>query len=311
MPSVAVIATSDALSDEALEEVRHAADWAQRALGWDVTLGEGLDERHAWGGAGTPLRRAERLAQALGDFDAVMCAGGGDHAAEILDHLDLGAVAGRTFVGTSDNAVLGVALARAGARAFCGPDLRQSLLGRGADPQPGVARSLDFVYTQQELRHLFDSAPGWREVPLPPQSSGLRRALRKGDARGRLVSMNLRGLLKLAGTPWWPADLLDGSILLLEKGSGDYNRVVAELFALHQTGALSTVAAVCLGWLKSFDNVPRRTNLEQVVAATLDLTSVPVWHLGLFGHRCPHALLPFGAPAELRDGHLYVEWPAL
>ena len=313
VPTITVVSPSDAIRATDPADVAAAMRWLSDVTGWVCEPADGWDDVAENGAAGDPELRAEVLTRALESSDAVFCSAGGDHAHELLEHLDLERLAAAPgwFVGTSDNSMLAVALASVGVTAFCGPDLKV-VPGLDGVAELGAARPLDFAYTRAELTSLFTRAGTEVSLPLPPGPSGEVRALRSGNAQGRLVAVNLRCLLKLAAVPgWWPADLLDGAVLLVEgfsAGADDYTSMLDELAGL---GVLDRVAALGFGWLYAVDGPGGDGRFDAVAAAALELTPepTPVWRLPLFGHRCPHAVLPTGAPARLVDGALSVRWP--
>lgn len=100
-------------------------------------------------------------------------------------------------------------------------------------------------------------------------------------------------------------------MLLLEGLHADAAEWVAMLEALAATGTLERAAAVGFGWLHGVEGPDGDGRFDDVAEAALSLTSprTPVWQLGVFGHRCPHAVLPQGAPVRLVDGALEVRWP--
>jgi muramoyltetrapeptide carboxypeptidase LdcA involved in peptidoglycan recycling len=99
--------------------------------------------------------------------------------------------------------------------------------------------------------------------------------------------------------------------LCLEAFRDDAQRFAGLLEELAATGVLDHVAALGIGWLHGVQAPGGCGRFDVVADAALSLTSssTPVHQLGVFGHRCPHAVLPVGAPARLVDGELSVRWP--
>lgn len=279
--------------------------------GWAVTVDETVGAGpHSWGGAGTPAARAAALRGALtGGSDAVFCAAGGDHAVEILDHIDFTEIAAGphgAFVGTSDNTIVAAVAAEAGVTAFCGPDLASDARGT-REAQLGRSRPFDFASTRTAIRTMFH--PGHRQLAPPQMLAGWVGPIAdRGAASGQLVAVNLPSLLRLAGTRWWPSRLLDGAVLLIERDATSADAVVADIVQLSQLGVLDRVAGLGIGWLENLDMAA----FGQIAVAAADLCPAPVWKIGVFGHRCPHLLLPYGAHCTVTAaGETWATWPCL
>lgn len=106
------------------------------------------------------------------------------------------------------------------------------------------------------------------------QEEGFRRSVLGGDAglfecslrwiqgnrmEGELVGGNLRCLLKLAGTPFWPD--MRGKILFLESLGGDRSRITALLHQLRQMGVFGQIRGILLG---TFTQLQREEGVQAV-----------------------------------------------
>lgn len=216
--------------------------------------------------------RAAALTDLMTD-PAVRCVfdvSGGDLAGGVLTHLDVGACAasGTPFVGYSDLTTLANPIASAGGQAIVWsvrtlvrPDAAAQR-ARFADTLLGDGRSL-FVTAPEPLR---------------------------GAASGRLVGGNLRCLLKLAGTPWWPD--LTGAVLALESQGTTGQGLRAGLHQLRQLGAFGLVAGVVLG---SFTRLDEAFGPDAAVrlAAEVVPEEVPLARAS-FGHGPASLALPLG-----------------
>ena len=80
---------------------------------------------------------------------------------------------------------------------------------------------------------------------------------------GTLVGGNIRCLLKLAGTEYWP-DMQD-KILLLESWSGGVPKMVTYLSQLQQLGVFRQVKAVLLGTFTEMEQKACAPTIEELV----------------------------------------------
>ena len=88
------------------------------------------------------------------------------------------------------------------------------------------------------------------------------RFLQGEGMEGVLVGGNLRCLLKLAGTPYWPD--LRGRVLLLESFTGGSARIATGLCQLAQMGAFELAAGVLLGTFTQLDREEGPQALERM-----------------------------------------------
>ncbi len=176
---------------------------------------------------GPDAARARVLADALADpqVACVFDVSGGDLAGGILTHLDVAdAATSRTpFVGYSDLTVLANALASRGGRTIVW-SVRNLVRSDAATQQ-----------ARFEASFLADGPDLWATGGEPL----------RGTASGPLAGGNLRCLLKLAGTPWWPD--LTGAVLALESFGATPQNLRAGLHQLRQLGAFDLVSGVLVG----------------------------------------------------------------
>lgn len=195
---------------------------ALREKGFEAVCSPHLFARRSVYSAGG-RERAEALMQFYLDdaIEEIFDVSGGDIANEILPYLDFDCIARapKTFWGYSDlTCVLNAIYAKTGRSSV----LYQicNLIGEDAD---GQRRRFDST----ELFH-FDC-----------------RFLRGSRMEGPVVGGNIRCLLKLAGTPYWPETR--GCILLLEGLNTTVAQAAAQIAQLEQLGALDNAAGVLLG----------------------------------------------------------------
>lgn len=182
-------------------------------------------DRHFSGGADRALALetlyTDRSVRAIFDVS------GGDLANEVLTHLNMAAVAQnpKPFFGYSDLTTI----------------LNAIYTATGQEGWLYQIRNLaDFCAAQQTAN--------FSRTILEGEDALLRcrwRVLRGSTLEGVVVGGNIRCLLKLAGTPWFPD--LRGKLLFLEANSGGAALITAFFHQLHQMGAFEKVAGVLLG----------------------------------------------------------------
>ena len=148
-------------------------------------------------------------------------------------------------------------------------------------------------WTQEELD--WASTAPEHNRPRVTEPSGGWRAVRPGQARGRLVGGHLATLHLLAGTQCWPS--FDGAILFWEGCDAPLAEVERYLWALGNLGVYDAIAGMAVG---------RPARVEGDVAAlAAEVTagySFPIAGDLDLGHTSPMLTLPIGCAASLRVG---------
>ena len=86
----------------------------------------------------------------------------------------------------------------------------------------------------------------------------------QGDQlQGTVVGGNIRCLLKLAGTPYWP-DMKE-KVLLLEARSGGVAQMTTYLSQLNQMGVFGQVKGVLLGTFTAMEREQESPTIEELV----------------------------------------------
>ena len=80
---------------------------------------------------------------------------------------------------------------------------------------------------------------------------------------GTLVGGNIRCLLKLAGTEYWPD--MDGKILLLEARSGKVAQMITFLSQLKHLGVFDKVAGILLGTFTEMEREKLTPTVEEMI----------------------------------------------
>ena len=98
---------------------------------------------------------------------------------------------------------------------------------------------------------------------------------------------NIRCFLKLAGTSFWPQDIV-GRRLYLEASSGSLERIQSMLVQLSQLISLDDLSEICLGQFNEIDDKGQRPILVDYLSS---MTETAITENSYLGHRFP--LAPF------------------
>lgn len=98
---------------------------------------------------------------------------------------------------------------------------------------------------------------------------------------------NIRCFLKLAGTSFWPQDIV-GRRLYLEASSGSLERIQSMLVQLSQLNTLDDLSEICLGQFNELDDKGQRPILVDYLSS---MTETSITENSYLGHRFP--LAPF------------------
>lgn len=223
MKKVAVTACSNPPEEGSRERNRLLAEFLEQA-GKQVTVSTRLYDRQA-GLLDGGRQRAQELTELFSDpqVEEIYDVSGGDMANEILDWLDY------EKIGKSKAVFWGYSDLTAVINAIYAKTCKSSVLycpGNLVDPRWG---------SLQQRRY------GAGEELFLPEIQMVQGTCMQGI----LVGGNLRCLLKLAGTPYFP-DMQD-KILLLESRSGRVPQMIAFLSQLRSLGVLQRIRGILLG----------------------------------------------------------------
>jgi muramoyltetrapeptide carboxypeptidase len=262
-------------------------------LGFKVILSKNVFA-NSLGYAASPTEKAADLMEMFANpaVKAIICSQGGDTANACLPYLNWQVIRDnpKIFLGISDITVLLNAIyAKTGLVTFHGNDV---MWGFGRYPT---------AYDRQEfLARLVEGKIG------KVNAAGLRTTIRNGHAEGRLLGGNLRCLLKLAGTPYFPD--FDGALLFIESlgfepATGDY------MFRqLQQMGVFDQIRGVIVGYIDGVDNLPDATlHLEDILLNGTQDYHFPILKTNDFGHNTPNTTLPVGARVRMEADEREIE----
>lgn len=276
---VGLIACSDARPDSDREKIGKLCGILRNA-GLKPVCGDLL-----FGENGQTAPAKERARELMGFYRdpsvrAIFDVSGGNLANGLLPWLDFRAIAEseKLFWGYSDlTALIGAILSRSG-RPSALWQIRNLLED---DPAAGG-----------QLQRFIGSVLGEGCSLFAPECRMLRGARMEGVAAGG----NIRCLLKLAGTPFWPDP--SGKILVLEARSGGAYLIETMLCQLAQTGAFSRAVGVLLGTFTELDREGKGAFAEEMV---LELTppGLPVAKTAEVGHGKDSRAILIGGRAVL------------
>ena len=217
------------------------------------------------GRAGTAQERADTLMHFYKDeaVDEIFDVSGGDMANEILPYLDFQTIAWskKHFWGYSElTTILNAIYARTG---------KSSVLYQ--------VRNLTYNHSQEQLTDFLGTMLGGSSALYDFPCEFVRGT----HMEGIVVGGNIRCLLKLAGTPFWP-DMRE-KILLLEAYSGEVPQMVTYLSQLKQIGVFKKINGVLLGTFTKMDANVCKPDMTELVLEFAEKRT-PVAATSFIGH---------------------------
>jgi muramoyltetrapeptide carboxypeptidase len=235
----------------------------------------------------TPKEKGEDINEMFSDTDvkAVLCSYGGNTAEQCLDYIDWKNVEKnpKIFIGFSDNTVpINAIHKKTGLVTFHGPDLIS-----------GFGEPSDY-FVDEFCNRLVKGKIG--KIPQNKE----RKCVRPGIAEGELVGGNVRCLLKLADTEYWP-DMKD-SILFLESYTATPQKSEKYFNRLMNLDVFDKINGAAIGYVYGLQATEERLKLEQM-EKTLDRITkdynFPILKVNDFGHFTPNTVLPVGTKARI------------
>ncbi len=282
--TIGIVAPSDPVSPEFTDRLKTGIALLE-SLGFQVRLGQHLYSQ-SLGFTASAQEKAADLNAMFADsaVKAVICAQGGDSANAPLELMDWDLIEHnpKIFIGLSDITVLLNAIqAKTGLVIFHGNDI---LWGFGNDLTP---------YEIDEFRRvIIDGEIG----PIPPNRP--RKTIRSGRAQGKLLGGNIRCLLKLAGTPYWPD--FTGAILFMEAYIISPSGCHTAFHQLKQMGVLDQINGAVIGYIDSMQkDGGAGPFMEDILLEVASDYAFPILKINDFGHNCPNTVLPVGGAASM------------
>lgn len=235
----------------------------------------------------TLIGRGEKRARELESFfldpemGHIFDISGGDLANTVLGHLDLDTIkdSQAVFYGYSDLTTILTALAKNGNQAV-NFQLRNCLVNKDLLKSGYFDRLLAGKDQTKELDEL--------EVAF----------VRGSEMAGPVYGGNLRCLLKLAGTPYWPD--FTGSILLLEAYRGKPELVASLLEQCRETGIFNQISGVLLGTFSELDKL-KESQLPEEILLDLLPANLAIAKTEFIGHRPDAKAIRLGQECAFKE----------
>lgn len=231
-------------------------------------------------GSPTGRERAEQLMEFYRDdsIREIFDISGGDIANEILPYLDYEVIAGsgKRFWGYSDLTTV------------------INAIGRKSGNESVLYQVKNLVGEHGETQQKYFSSYLFQESE---ELTGFSyRFVQKSSMKGVTAGGNIRCLLKLAGTPYWPD--LRGKILILEALGGRREQLITYLSQLKQLGAFEQAAGILLG---TFTTMEKEEGTEAVCELVLHFSGsrMPVAKTQEIGHGEDARAVVIGRDLEL------------
>ena len=250
--------------------------------------------------SGTGRERAQALMDFYRDdsIRVIFDISGGNAANEVLPFLDYSVIAGadKLFWGYSDLTVILNAIYAKTGRASVLWQVRNLLYERGEEQTAALSEAL------------FGKTENGESEEAEPLFSFPTHFMQKSRMEGVVAGGNLRCLLKLAGTEFWPD--MRGKLLLLEGFSGGEAMIASGLAQLEQMGVFRQVSGLLLGTFTELEgSVPdAEERLAALVRAHVG-SELPVAKTQRIGHGTDSAAVLIGGwmgleerPSALTDG---------
>ena len=282
-----VVAPSSPVTPDTDDQFARGVSYLE-GLGFEVVAGRHVRST-TLGYCASPQEKAADITAMFADdsIAGIICAQGGATANACLPFLSWSTVRAhpKVFMGISDITVLLNAFyAATGLVTFHGNDL---LWGFGRHPTDYDRDAF--------VRTLMDGRPGTIEP------NGERRTVRAGSGEGVALGGNLRCLLKLAGTPYWPDTA--GAVLFLEAVDVTSETCDCMVRQLGQMGVFETLNGVVVGHVDGLQQDAGARQLEDVLLTATAGHGFPILKVDDFGHNCPNAVLPIGARVRVDADH--------
>lgn len=278
---IGIVCCSNGLLENQADTINMLVQILQRS-GFEPVLSPYLygDEN---GYAGTARQRADALMDFYRDdtIEEIFDVSGGDMANEILPYLDFQTIAyaKKHFWGYSDlTTVLNAIYARTG---------KASVLYQ--------IRNLTYEHSQQQITDFLGTVLGGTSALYDFPCEFIRGS----HMEGMVVGGNIRCLLKLAGTQFWP-DMRE-KILLLEAWGGKVPQMVTYLSQLSQIGAFKKVNGILLGTFTQMEHSECQPDMSQLILEFAE-KKTPIARTSLIGHGTDSKAIRIGHHLKLYSG---------
>lgn len=264
---VALVCCSNGLSNDSKSTIEQLCDTLKN-IGLEVILSPYLYAENSVF-SGTARERANILMEYYKDnsVKGIFDVSGGDLANEILPYLDYTVIAQseKLFWGYSDlTTIINAIYAKTG---------KSSILYQ--------VRNLVYEHSKWQTSYFSDAIYGKSEKLFSPDFHFIRKSVNGEKISGTLLGGNIRCLLKLAGTPYFP-DTRD-SILFLESRSGQVPQMTAFFSQLKQMGVLEHIHGLLLGTFTEMETKSCVPAIEELALSFVP-SHVPIAKTCQIGH---------------------------
>ena len=275
---IGIVSPSDPLENIEKDKQFNSGVKFLEGLGFKIILGENISAKK-------PEKRAEDINKFFREVKvkAIIASQGGDSAEKLLPFIDFESIKSNSkiFLGISDITVL-----------LNDINTKTNLITfHGNDVKYGFGRNPTAYDKNEFVRILMKDTKG--EIP----ANGERKTIRNGKATGKILGGNIRCLLKLIDTEYWP-DFTD-SILFLEAYKIDKEKCLSYFKKLKEKKVFDKIKGVIVGFI--FEMQEENPQSEQMEDILLNFTkdySFPILKTNDFGHNIPNTVIPVGAIVE-------------
>jgi len=244
-------------------------------LEWDVVVSEYLYEDTRKGLLSGKARAEELNAFFANDeIDVVFDISGGNLANEVIEWLDYETIKAhpKPMFGYSDlTCVLNAVTTMTGMPTY----LYQ-------------IRNLIYGYADEQMRCVKESLCEGKDTLYSYPVTWIQQ----NSMEGVTVGGNIRCLLKLAGTPYFPD--WSGKILVLESYSGKPALLKSMLVQLRTMGVFKQAAGILLGTFTEMEENGFTPSIEQLIVDVVNDTALPIAKTNGFGHGIDSMCVPIG-----------------
>lgn len=281
---VGVVAPSNPYKEEYRDNFRQATKLLE-TMGYELVFAKNLFETSE----GNPVdaqKRANDINEMFdnSDIKAIISLQGGDNANSVLPLLDYDLIRKnpKIFMGLSDiTTILNAIYTKTGLVTYHTNDY---LFGFGGE------------FTEYDREDFNKAFVLGNRTEIKPTTE--RKAIRKGCGEGKLIGGNLRCLLKLAGTEYFP-DFND-AILFVEAMSGNIKQYEYMFEQLKQIGIFNRINGVIVGYVKGLqENNDAKIQMEDVLLRVSKDYTFPIIKCNDFGHKNSNAVMPIGVKVKI------------
>lgn len=264
---IALVCCSNGLSKENQTILEQLCNTLKN-IGLEVVLSPYLYARNSVF-SGTAKERADILMEYYKDssIKGIFDVSGGDLANEILPYLDFSiiACAEKLFWGYSDlTTIINAIYTKTG---------KSSILYQ--------VRNMVYDHKEWQISYFSDTIYGRNKKLFTPEFHFIRKPVNHQEISGTLIGGNIRCLLKLAGTPYFPNT--KKAVLFLESRSGQIPQMTTFFSQLKQMGVLDHISGLLLGTFTEMETKTCVPSIEELVLSYVP-SHIPILKTDQIGH---------------------------